>query len=212
MGQKINPQLFRLGQTSTWQSKWFDTKNYAKYLLEDFRLRQAVLLKLRKAVAEIEIERTGQNTTINLLTSRPGMIIGRGGAGVEDLRKILKPISSTTNLTINIQEIKNPDSSAAVIANNIVEQIERRIPFRRALKQAIEAGKQARVEGMRISIAGRLNGAEIARRETLSFGKVPLHTIKSPINYASRTAYTTYGTIGVKVWVLDTANAEDIHA
>lgn len=204
MGQKIHPQLFRLGATTTWKSKWFvDAKNYSKNLLEDFKIRKLITEKVKRGASEIEIERFGNDLTVNLLTSRPGMIIGRGGSGVEDLKKLLKKNVSAANVTINIREVKRPDTNAAVIANNIIEQIERRIPFRRAMKQAMEAAKQARVEGIRISIAGRLNGAEIARRETLSYGKVPLHTVKAKIDFASKTAYTTYGTIGVKVWVLD---------
>jgi len=209
MGQKIHPQLLRLGITTQWKSKWFEAKNYAKYLLEDYRIRETVNAQFKRAVADIEIERFGNQLAINLYTSRPGVIIGRGGSGVEELKKKLKPVISAIHLDVNIREIKRPDTNAAVIANSIVEQIERRIPFRRAMKQAMEAAKQARVEGIRISIAGRLNGAEIARRETLSFGKVPLHTIKAPIDFAGKTAHTTYGTIGVKVWTLDPQPAEE---
>lgn len=204
MGQKIHPQLFRLGTTTTWKAKWFaNAHNYSKFLLEDFKIRKIVTDKVKRGASDIEIERFGNELTVNLFTSRPGMIIGRGGSGVEDLKKLLKKNVSAANLTINIREVKRPDTNAAVIANNIIEQIERRIPFRRAMKQAMEAAKQAHVQGIRISIAGRLNGAEIARRETLSFGSVPLHTVKAKIDYASKTAYTTYGTIGVKVWVQD---------
>lgn len=202
MGQKIHPQLFRLGTSTTWKSKWFDAKNYAKYLLEDLNIRKIVFAKFKRSVADIEIERFGNELAVNLYSSRPGTIIGRGGSGVEEFKKMLKKQVSSSVVNVNIREIKNPDTHAAVIANNIVEQIERRIPFRRAMKQAMEAAKQARVEGIRISIAGRLNGAEIARRETLSYGKVPLHTIKQPIDYAEKIAQTTYGTIGVKVWTL----------
>jgi small subunit ribosomal protein S3 len=202
MGQKIQPHLFRLGITSSWKSKWFDTKDYAKYLLEDYRIRNLVAAKFKRGVSDVEIERFGNELTVNMFTSRPGMIIGRGGSGVEEFKKALKKKVAAVNVNVNIREIKQPDTDAGSIANNIVEQIERRIPFRRAMKQAMEAAKQARVQGIRISIAGRLNGAEIARRETLSFGKVPLHTLKVPIDYAEKTAQTTYGTIGVKVWTL----------
>lgn len=209
MGQKIHPQLFRLGETTFWKSKWFDAKNYGKYLLEDYKIRKLVAEKFKRGVADTEIERYGSELTVNLHTPRPGQIIGRGGAGVEEFKKVLKKVVSATNLNVNIREIKRPDTDAGAIANNIADQIERRIPFRRAMKQAIEAAKQARVDGIRISIAGRLNGAEIARRETLSYGKVPLHTIKYPINYAEVVAQTTYGTIGIKVWTLDSQPTGD---
>jgi small subunit ribosomal protein S3 len=202
MGQKIHPHLFRLGTTSTWKSRWLDTKNYPRLLLEDYKIRMATNTKFKKAIADLEIERVGNEINLIVWTSRPGMIIGRGGAGVEDLKKILKPLAVGSTINITIQEVPNPESSAAVIAGNIVEQIEKRIPFRRAIKQSVEAAKQAQVQGIRIVIAGRLNGAEIARREVFGFGKVPLHTIKYFIDYAFRTAFTTYGTIGVKVWVL----------
>jgi small subunit ribosomal protein S3 len=202
MGQKIHPHLMRLGVTSNWKARWMDTKNYAKLLLSDYNIRKVTYIKLKRAASDLEIERVGNDVNLIIWTSRPGVIIGRGGAGIEELKKALKPYVLVGNLNINIQEIRNPDISAAVIANNIVEQIEKRIPFRRAIKQAIEAAKQSKAQGVRIVIAGRLNGAEIARREVFSFGKVPLHTIKYFIDYAFKTAFTTYGTIGVKVWVL----------
>ncbi len=200
MGQKINPKLFRLGNTTTWSSRWFDDKHYAKFLLADYHIRAITLKKFKRAVADIDIERTGTNLIVNVSTARPGVIIGRGGAGVEELKNDIKKIAGG-NVTVNIVEIKNPEGSAAVIANSIVEQIEKRIPFRRALKQSLESAKQARVEGAKVTVAGRLNGAEIARTESLSYGKIPLHTIKHHIDYAARTALTTYGTIGVKVWI-----------
>lgn len=202
MGQKINPHLFRLGVTSAWKARWLDTKNYSKLLLEDYHIRRIANAKLKKAASDLEIERVGNDINLIVWTARPGVIIGRGGAGIEELKQAIKPALHGGNLNINIQEIRNPDISAAVIANNIVEQIEKRIPFRRAIKQAVEGAKQSKAQGIRIVIAGRLNGAEIARREVFSFGKVPLHTIKHFIDYAFKTAYTTYGTIGVKVWVL----------
>jgi len=209
MGQKVHPHLFRLGTTTQWKSRWFDRKNYSKNLLEDLQIRKLVAVQFKRGVAETDIERFGNNLVINLHTSRPGMVIGRGGSGVEEFKKKLKKVISTDNPTVNIIEIKNPDANAAVITNNIVEQIERRIPFRRAVKQTMESAKQARVQGIRISLAGRLNGAEIARRETFSYGKVPLHTIKYAIDYAESTAHTTYGTIGVKVWTLpETTNSD----
>jgi len=202
MGQKIHPKLFRLGQTATWQSRWFDLKRYAKFLKDDHMIRRLIMDKFKKsAIAEVDIERFGTEINVTVHTARPGVIIGRGGAGIETLKKKISQSTSGT-ININIQEVRNPETNAAVVASNIAEQIERRIPFRRIIKQALEAAKQAKVEGVRISVAGRLNGAEIARRETLSFGKVPLHTIKQKIDYAERIAYTTYGTIGIKVWIV----------
>lgn len=165
-------------------------------------IRKVVMEQFKKAaIAQVDIERFGTEINATILTARPGVIIGRGGAGIEALKKkIAKATSSIVN--INIQEVRSPETNAAVVASSIAEQIERRIPFRRIIKQALEAAKQAKVDGARISVSGRLNGAEIARRETLSYGKVPLHTIKQNIDYAYRTAYTTYGTIGVKVWIV----------
>lgn len=201
MGQKINPKLFRLGVSTTWQSRWFDNRNYPKFLLEDYKIRKVILTKFKKAVTEVSIDRFGKDVNVTIHTSRPGVLIGRGGSGVEELKKTIKVISSLPNVSINIHEIRNPEIVAGVVANSIVEQIEKRIPFRRAIKQALEAAKQAKAEGVRIVVSGRLNGAEIARTESLSYGKVPLHTIKHFIDYSSKTAFTTYGTIGVKVWI-----------
>jgi len=212
MGQKIHPHLFRLGVNAKWHSRWFNTKEYPRFLLEDYRVRKAVTDKFKKSITDLEIERVSSDLSLTIITSRPGVIIGRGGAGVEELKKLIKTLTKATNVTVNIQEVANPETSAAVIANNIVEQIEKRIPFRRAIKQAMEAARQAKAEGVRIVIAGRLNGAEIARREVFSFGKVPLHTIKRFIDYSFRTAYTTYGTIGVKVWVLTPTVEESAEA
>ncbi|MDD5605833.1 MAG: 30S ribosomal protein S3 [Patescibacteria group bacterium] len=209
MGQKVHPRLFRLGQTTKWGSRWFDIKNYRQYLLQDYTIRQVIVRRFpRSGIADIDIERFGSEIRVTIHTSRPGVIIGRGGAGIETAKKeIAKTVKD--KLEIEIKEVKNPESNAAVIASNIAEQIERRLPFRRAVKQSIEAAKQARVQGIRISVAGRLNGADIARTEIFNFGKVPLHTIKQQVDYALRTAYTTYGTIGVKVWVLASKEAQD---
>lgn len=201
MGQKVHPKLFRLGQTANWQSRWFDLKQYTVFLKQDYTIRRLIMAQFRKAaIAQIDIERFGTEINVTIHTARPGVIIGRGGAGIETLKKKVAKLSGAT-VNINIQEVPNPETSAAVIASNIAEQIERRIPFRRVIKQSLEAAKQAKASGVKISVSGRLNGAEIARRETLSFGNVPLHTIKRKIDYAYRTAYTTYGTIGVKVWI-----------
>ncbi len=208
MGQKINPQLFRLGTTAKWQSRWFNTKHYGQWLIEDHRIRALATERFKKAaIAEVEIERFANATHLIIWTARPGVIIGRGGAGVEAFKKEVAKLTNTT-VNVDIHEVRDPESNAAIIATNIAEQIERRIPFRRIIRQSVDAAKQARVQGIRIVISGRLNGAEIARTEMFSFGKVPLHTIKQPIDYALRTAYTTYGTIGIKVWVLRSEAAE----
>jgi small subunit ribosomal protein S3 len=208
MGQKIHPKLFRLGQTSTWVSRWFDMKNYSVYLLQDYRIREAINARFPKSgISDIDIERFGAEIKVTIHSSRPGVIIGRGGAGIEAVKKALKKNVTKEKLEIEIKEVRNPESNAAVVAGGIAEQIERRLPFRRAAKQAVEAAKQARVQGIRISISGRLNGADIARREIFNYGKVPLHTIKQPVDYALRTAATTYGTIGIKVWVLPAKDA-----
>ena len=186
-------------------------KNYGKFVVEDNKIRSLAMKKFKKAaIAHIDIERFGNNLTVTIHTSRPGVIIGRGGAGIDSFKKDIENFAkfAKNTVTVNIQEIRVPEESAAVVASNVAEQIERRIPFRRVAKQALEASKQAKVAGMRISIAGRLNGAEIARRETFSFGTVPLHTIKQPIDYAFRTAYTTYGTIGIKVWIVTAPKQE----
>ncbi|OGB73408.1 30S ribosomal protein S3 [candidate division Kazan bacterium RIFCSPHIGHO2_01_FULL_44_14] len=209
MGQKIHPQLFRLGISSKWQSRWFDTRRYGKWLVEDYRIRALAFDKFKKAaIAEVVIERFANATQVDIYTARPGVIIGRGGSGVEAFKKEVAQLTKGT-VEINIHEVRNPETNAAIIANNIAEQIERRMPFRRIVRQAVDAAKQARVQGIRIVVSGRLNGAEIARTEMASFGKVPLHTIKQPIHYAFRTAFTTYGTIGIKVWVLTSEKEEE---
>ena len=200
MGQKINPISNRLGYTARWRSRWFDIKQYPTYLLEDHKIRTTISKDLRKAsIARIDIERLGQDTIINIVTARPGMIIGHGGAGIEGLRKKIKKLIGH-EVKINIIEVRDPETNAAIIANQIVEQIERRLPFRRAAKGAMGAAERARVDGIKIVISGRLNGAEIARTETFVYGKVPLHTFREFIDYALREANTTYGVIGVKVW------------
>lgn len=201
MGHKVNPISVRLGYTSQWKSRWFDVKNYAPNLLEDYKIRKLLDAELRKAAVErIEIERLLKSVVVSVHTARPGVIIGRGGAGVEALRqKIKKEIGRDVKL--DIIEVRNPESSASVLALQIVEQIERRMPFRRAIRGVMESASRSRVDGIKVEIAGRLNGAEIARREMFIKGSVPLHTLRHFIDFAKKTAFTTYGTIGVKVWV-----------
>ncbi|OGB75204.1 30S ribosomal protein S3 [candidate division Kazan bacterium RIFCSPHIGHO2_01_FULL_49_10] len=201
MGHKVNPISARLGYTSQWKSRWFDAKNYGPNLLEDYKIRKLLEAELRKAAVErIEIERLLNSVVVAIHTARPGVIIGRGGAGVEALRqKIKKAIGR--DIKLDILEVRNPEGSATVLAHQIVEQIERRMPFRRAIRGVMESASRSRVDGIKVEIAGRLNGAEIARREMFIKGSVPLHTLRHFIDFSKQTAFTTYGTIGVKVWV-----------
>ncbi|MFH0912207.1 MAG: 30S ribosomal protein S3 [Patescibacteria group bacterium] len=201
MGQKINPISNRLGYTARWRSRWFDLKQYPSYLLEDHKLRQLIQRQLRKAsIARVEIERFGNEVVTNVFAAKPGLIIGRGGSGIEELRKQIKAMLGR-DIKVNIIEVKDPESNAAIIANQIVEQIERRLPFRRAVKGVMNAAQRMKIAGIKIVVSGRLNGAEIARTEMFVNGKIPLHTLRHYIDYANRVAHTTYGEIGVKVWV-----------
>jgi len=209
MGRKINPISFRVGVNRNWDSRWFDLKNYATLLLEDRALRESILAYLKKAyLSRIEIERSAGEVKIIIKAARPGMVIGRGGSGLEDLNKRLRPIVGDKKLHLDVVEVRTPEADAAVIAQNIADQVERRFPFRRAVSGALEAAKRANVKGIKVIIAGRLNGADIARREKFIHGSVPAHTIKSHIDYALAEAQTTYGTIGVKVWVHTDAQSE----
>jgi small subunit ribosomal protein S3 len=206
MGHKINPTSFRLKITDTWKSKWFSKSNYVAQLHEDIKIREYLEKHLRKAgLSRIDIERLNDGTiTIVVHTTKPGLIIGKGGAGIEELKKRVKQqLKIKSELKVNIEEIKDRDINlqAQVIANGIAEQIERRVAFRRLMKQALEQVMQAGAKGVKVAIGGRLNGAEIARTEHLSSGKIPLHTLRADIDFAKATAYTTYGTIGVKVWI-----------
>lgn len=205
MGQKVHPYLFRLGSIFDWKSRWFSgPKDYAKYLEQDIRLRKWVGQRLKEArIERMEIERSRGNMILNISSAKPGVIIGRGGAGLEELKKGIKlnfP-GIKENIEIRIQEIPNPYLSSQFLVDQIISEIERRIPYRRTMKQAIEQATKAQAKGIKVQVSGRLNGAEIARQETLSSGKVPLHTIRANIDYSRGTAFTTYGTIGVCVWI-----------
>jgi len=205
MGRKVNPRIFRIGIINESCSKWFAQKNYSVFLKEDVQIRDFIRKKLREAgVARIEIERSSGTITIIIQTSRPGVVIGRGGAGIEDLKKIIKQKflgSQKISLNINIQEVNKPDIVAELILQGLITQIEKRLPFRRVMKRGIEQVMRAGAEGVKVVMAGRLNGAEIARTETLSEGKVPLHTLRADVDYSRGTARTTYGAIGIKVWI-----------
>jgi small subunit ribosomal protein S3 len=201
MGQKVHPIGFRLGIIKTWDSRWFSQKNYAALLHEDIKIRKIVKERLMHAgVAKVEIERAGQKAKINIHTARPGIIIGKKGAEVDKLKKDLEAMTGK-QMYINIQEIRRPELDAQLVAENIALQLERRIAFRRAMKKAVTSALRLGAQGIKITCAGRLAGAEIARTEWYREGRVPLHTLRADINYGFFEAKTTMGQIGVKVWI-----------
>ncbi|MBL8031507.1 MAG: 30S ribosomal protein S3 [Candidatus Doudnabacteria bacterium] len=204
MGHKVNPTSLRLQITDTWKSKWFSASNFAQYLREDVQIREYLEKSLRRAgLVRIEIERNNAGALIVIIkTTKPGLIIGKGGAGIEDLKKkLVSQLKLKTDVRINIEEVRDINLQAQVMASGIVEQLERRVAFRKLMKQTIEQVMNAGARGVKIAIGGRLNGAEIARTEHLSAGKIPLHTLRADVDFARATAFTTYGTIGVKVWI-----------
>jgi len=204
MGQKVHPKVFRLGIIYSWKSKWFATRGYQDQLQTDVKLRRWLKKKLKGAsVASIEIERGASSLTVNIQTAKPGIVIGRGGAQVEELKKTIKQqfLKPGDSLQLNIQEVANPMLSAEIVAENMALELEKRMPFRRVMKQAIDQAMKAGALGAKVMVAGRLNGAEIARTEKLIVGKVPLHTLRADIDYSRTGARTTYGVIGVKVWI-----------
>ena len=201
MGQKTNPIGFRLGYIKTWESNWFDERDFAGKLQEDLMIRKYIRNRLKNAgVSRIEIERTPQKITLNINTARPGIVIGRKGAEVDKLKEELKKITNK-EVQLNINEIKRPEVDAYLVASNIAKQLEAKISYRRAMKKAIMATMRMGAEGIRIKCSGRLAGAEMARSEQYKEGRIPLHTLRANIDYARATAHTTYGTIGVKVWI-----------
>ncbi len=203
MGQKVNPRSLRLQVDKDWQSKWFASKQtYADQLVEDVKLRRAVEGKLsrRAGVSRVDIERSPNLITVTIYTSKPGVVIGRGGSGAEELKKLLVKICNAP-VKVSIEEIKRPETNAKLVAENIAGQLERRISFRRAMKMAAENAVKSGAKGAKITVAGRLNGAEMGRRETVANGSIPLHTLRADIDYAHAEAKTTYGIIGVKVWI-----------
>lgn len=204
MGQKVHPKIFRIGVNKTWSSKWFSKKDFGEFLRQDDGIRKTIKKRYKTGgIALIGISRTANALTVSIHTSRPGVIIGRGGTGVEELKRELTVLlgNQKTALRVEIEEVDHPELNAELIAQSVIEQIEKRIPFRRVLKQTIERVKRAGAKGVKIMLAGRLNGAEIARTEALHAGSIPLHTLRADIEYAQGTARTTYGAIGVKVWV-----------
>jgi len=201
LGQKVNPYGFRLGFNKTWHSRWFAGKTYAEMLHRDLKLRDDLKKRLSHAgVSEIDIERTANKMRINIYTSRPGIIIGRKGAEVDKLRDELQKLVNG-EVYINIQEIQRPELDAQLVAENIATQLERRIAFRRAMKKALQTAMKFGAKGVRIRCAGRLAGAEMGRVETYREGRVPLHTLRADVDFGLAEARTTYGTIGVKVWI-----------
>ncbi|HXY62118.1 MAG TPA: 30S ribosomal protein S3 [Nitrospirota bacterium] len=201
MGQKVHPIGLRLGIIKTWDSRWFSQKNYASLLHEDIKIRKIVKERLMHAgVAKVEIERAGQKAKINIHTARPGIIIGKKGAEVDKLKKDLEAMTGK-QMYINIQEIRRPELDAQLVAENIALQLERRIAFRRAMKKAVTSALRLGAQGIKITCAGRLAGAEIARTEWYREGRVPLHTLRADIQYGFFEAKTTMGQIGVKVWI-----------
>ena len=203
MGQKTNPIGLRLGINRAWDSIWFDEKNFADRLKEDIILRKYIFNKYATAsVSKIEISRTSKKVSVTVHTARPGLVIGKGGSEVDLLKKELKKLIGYQVL-VNISEVKRPALVAALVGQNIAQQIVKKINYRRAVKKSIQATMAIGAEGIRVCVAGRLNGAEIARRETFREGRVPLHTLRAKIDYAHVEANTTYGIIGVKVWIFN---------
>jgi small subunit ribosomal protein S3 len=202
MGQKVNPIGLRLGINRTWDSRWFATDQYAKLLHEDLALRKYLTERLVQAgVARIVIERPAKKARITIHTARPGVVIGKKGADIEKLRSDLAKLTGSSEVNLNIVEIRKPEIDAKLVAENIAQQLERRVAFRRAMKRAVQSAMRLGAQGIRINCSGRLGGAEIARVEWYREGRVPLHTLRADIDYGTATAKTTYGTCGVKVWV-----------
>jgi small subunit ribosomal protein S3 len=201
MGHKVNPIGLRLGINRTWDSRWFAAKGYAALLHEDLMLRTDLQKRLRQAgVSRNVIERPAKRARITIYTARPGVVIGKKGSDIEKLRQDLSKMTGT-DVALNIVEIRKPEIDAKLVAENIAQQLERRVAFRRAMKRAVQSAMRLGAQGIRITCGGRLGGAEIARTEWYREGRVPLHTLRADIDYGEATAFTTYGTCGVKVWV-----------
>ena len=201
MGQKVNPIGLRVGVIRDWDSKWYAGKDYADLLHEDIKIRDYVETRLKDAaVSKVEIERAANRVNISISTAKPGMVIGKGGSEVETLRKALNDLTGK-RVHINIVEIKRPDMDAKLVADNIARQLEGRISFRRAQKQVIQRAMRMGAKGIRTQVSGRLGGADMARAESYSEGTVPLHTLRADIDYGTAEADTTYGKLGVKVWI-----------
>lgn len=201
MGQKVHPIGFRLGVTRTWDSRWYSKKDYSRLLHEDIKLRRYLKEKLYSAgIARIEIERAASKVKVNVHTARPGIVIGKKGAGVESIKADVQRLSGN-EVFLNIIEVKKPEANATLIAENVASQLEKRVAFRRAMKKCMTSAFKQGIKGIKIRVSGRLGGAEIARTEWYSEDSVPLHTLRANVDYGTATASTTYGQIGVKTWV-----------
>jgi small subunit ribosomal protein S3 len=201
MGQKVNPIGLRLGINRTWDSRWFAYRDYAKLLHEDLKLREYLYKRLQQAgISRVIIERPAKRARVTIYTARPGVVIGKKGQDIEKLRQDLSKMTGS-DVNLNIYEIRKPEIEARLVAENISQQLERRVAFRRAMKRAVQSAMRLGAQGIRINCGGRLGGAEIARMEWYREGRVPLHTLRADIDYGEATAKTTYGTCGVKVWV-----------
>jgi small subunit ribosomal protein S3 len=210
MGQKVNPRSMRLQVDHDWQSRWYADRDYATYLIQDLKIRAAIARRLSKraGVARVDIERSPGTLTVTIHTSKPGVVIGRGGSGAEELKSTLSKLVHGA-VKVSIEEVKRPETNAMLVAENVASQLERRISFRRAMKMGVENAMKAGAQGAKIAIAGRLNGAEMARRERHVQGSIPLHTLRADIDFATTIARTAYGVIGVKVWIYKGTKFED---
>lgn len=204
MGQKVNPIGFRTGITKPWASRWYARHDYAKFLQEDLRIRDYIEKKFDSAgVSRVEIERAAANVRVNIYSSRPGIIIGKKGAGAESLKEQLTKICKIESgePSVNVYEVQKPDTDASLVAQSIKQQLQRRVSFRRAMKKSIGSAIKAGAKGIRVSCSGRLGGADMSRTEQYREGRVPLHTLRADIDYGTAEALTTYGLIGIKVWI-----------
>jgi small subunit ribosomal protein S3 len=206
MGHKVNPVGIRIGITNNWRSRWFSKKEYKENLKQDIQIREKIMKKWKSsAIADVEIERSAAMVKIIIKTARPGVLIGRGGSGIEDVQKYIKSEffrGRKTGIKVEVQEVKHFEENAMLIAQNLAEQLEKRIPFRRAMKSMLDQGlKNASIKGIKIQMSGRLGGAEMSRVEWAFKGTLPLHTLRANVDFARATAFTTYGTLGVKVWL-----------
>lgn len=203
MGQKVNPVGFRTGVYRDWDARWFVPRHgYGKSVIEDIEIRKAIDKHLKHAeIARVEIEKAGDNLRIILHSARPGVVIGKGGKEIDELRKYFAKKFKKANVEVSVQEVKKPELDALLVAKSIADQLERRVSYKRAMKRAVASSMRAGARGIKVSVAGRLNGAEIARTEWTRLGSIPLHTLRSDIDYGEAEALTTYGLIGVKVWI-----------
>jgi small subunit ribosomal protein S3 len=203
VGQKTNPIGLRLGIVKTWDSRWFAAKNYSETLQEDLMIKRYVKQRLAQAgISKVLIERAADKTTVTIKTARPGLVIGRRGQQVDQLKDELQHVTGK-QVFLNIEEVKRPDGDAQLVAEHIAKQLEQRVSFRRAMKRAMSSAMRSGAQGVKIMCKGRLGGAEMARKESYREGRVPLHTLRADIDYATATAHTTYGCVGVKVWIFN---------